>query len=288
MIQHLFILLKCVDFFHAYGDTWGKVGYCGGFRDIATVWLRVEFYYYSLCMSLWQSRIYRVHRSGIYTLSCLRGTYRGSGIYYERVVCNIRRIFHSRIYRIEVYLIPTRAYRDEWFLAGGSAAEARRTAMSMRESSDILWVYRSRVPRYECVTKITVFSSSIISCSIRKADANRSMSLLKFGSIRSFLTLYEGDIISCVVPVALWIECECSRVSRCIEIDGMREIGGFAWYVVSCSERTLKGNVWHVVIWGVAILVLYYLDKRSEVHWNVHISFGRCGIFSLLWTVCED
>ena len=95
MIQHLFILLKWVDFFHACGDMCRKVGYCGTFRDTATVWLRVELYYYSLCMSLWQSRIHRVHRSGIYTLSCLRGTYRGSEIYVRRTDCNTRRVFRS-------------------------------------------------------------------------------------------------------------------------------------------------------------------------------------------------
>ena len=33
--------------------------------------------------------------SGIYTLSCLRGTYRGSGIYVRRVVRNTRRVFHT-------------------------------------------------------------------------------------------------------------------------------------------------------------------------------------------------
>ena len=43
----------------------------------------------------------------------LEGHTEGLGYTMREVVCNIRRIFHSRIYRIEVYLIPTRAYRDE-------------------------------------------------------------------------------------------------------------------------------------------------------------------------------
>ena len=166
-----------------------------------------------LCTGVWQRGISGVHRRSIYTLSCLRGTYRGSEIYVRSVVCNVRRIFHTpNVEDTRDLLRLTHAYREECFFGGPSAAEvlrrARLTAMSMRESRDIRWVYRSRVPKKLCVTKVTVFSSSTISCSIRKADANLSMSLLKFGSIISFLTLNEGNIVSCVMPVTLWIECE--------------------------------------------------------------------------------
>ena len=93
-----------------------------------------------------------------------------------------------------------------------------------------------------------MFSFSSISVSILKADESLSMMEFRLGSIRSFLTLYEGDVISCVVPVALWFQCECAGVSRCIEIDGMGEIGGLTGDIVSCSKRTLKGNVTHIVI----------------------------------------